>query len=100
MPTNPPAAGSPPKRPDKPPVAELDRVETGAYVEVLWSNGQKIRSYAFSNLKRSKCSPAERSSRQRTKRARKVGRRRKGNPLKARLAQHGLTPRTIRFSWQ
>jgi hypothetical protein len=78
---------------------ELDRVETGAHLEILWSNGRRIRLNTFRNLTTAPPEPAERAARRRRKRARKIARRAKGHRVKALLAQHGLTPETVRFSW-
>ena len=76
---------------------ELDRIETHGYVEVLWSNGTRIRSTVFCNLDRARLQPQELAARRRKRRARKRARRRKGDRLKALLTQHGLAWQTLRY---
>jgi hypothetical protein len=78
---------------------ELHRVETGAWREILWSNGHRIRFNTFAHYDAKPLGPAERTVRRRRKRLRKRERRANGRRLKQQLADHGLTAATIRFSW-
>jgi hypothetical protein len=80
-----------------PQAVELDRTQTRAHIDVLWSNGRKVRIRTFGELDHRPLDPQERAARRRAKRARKVARAAKGNALKARMQQHGLQPRAIRF---
>ena len=85
------------ERTTKQPAVALDRTETRAYCDVLWSNGRKVRVRTFGELDDRQVSTEERAERVRVKRARKIARRAKGRGLKAKLAQHGITPRGIKF---
>jgi hypothetical protein len=76
---------------------ELDRTEAVGYVEILWSDGRRIRFDNFADFQDEPLGPSERAARAKIKRACKIARRAKGRRLKATLARHGLNPRTIRF---
>ena len=90
----------PPSRQDRfvPPL-ELDRIETGAWREILWSNGHRIRFNSFANFDHRPLDPDQHRLHRRRKRTRKVARRANGTLLKAQLAQHGLSWETLRWSW-
>ena len=77
---------------------ELERVETPAYKEILWSNGRRVRFRSFRKLNEPAGDETKRA-RQRLNRARRIARRAVGERRKALLKQHGLDPRSLRFSW-
>jgi hypothetical protein len=77
---------------------EIDRFETETYVEVLWSNGRKIRFFTFGD--RRTLSADERAQLRRRHRAARTARRANGDRRKALMAQHGIDPANIKFSWQ
>ena len=88
---------APRKRAEHP--VELDRTETIAWREILWSNGHRIRFNTFRNYADAPLTRRERLERERTRRARKIARRAKGRRINQLLGDHGLGPDTIRFSW-
>jgi hypothetical protein len=77
--------------------AEIDRFETQAYIEVLRSNGRKVRVRTFGELGHRLGTPDQRAAKRRRLRKMRMARRANGESRKALMQLHGVDPANIRF---